>query len=85
MAAGDQTLRVLPPLVADDAEFDEFFDKLSAGAASFASSKAIRNAEAINDRIGSRGLEPGAYVLRLGIDDRLAGFVRDGAWPLGGR
>ena len=35
VAAGDQTLRVLPPLVADDAEFDEFFDKLSAGAASF--------------------------------------------------
>ncbi|MDP4540676.1 aspartate aminotransferase family protein [Qipengyuania sp. DY56-A-20] len=35
VAAGDQTLRVLPPLVAGDAEFDEFFDKLSAGAASF--------------------------------------------------
>ena len=35
VAAGDQTLRVLPPLVADDAEFDEFFDKLSAGAASY--------------------------------------------------
>ena len=35
VAAGDQTLRVLPPLVADDAEFDEFMDKLSAGAASF--------------------------------------------------
>ncbi|MFT6474468.1 MAG: acetylornithine/N-succinyldiaminopimelate aminotransferase, partial [Qipengyuania sp.] len=26
---------VLPPLVAGDAEFDEFFDKLSAGAASY--------------------------------------------------
>ena len=25
----------LPPLVAGDAEFDEFFDKLSAGAASY--------------------------------------------------
>ena len=35
VAAGDNTLRVLPPLVADDAEFDEFFDKLSAGAASY--------------------------------------------------
>ncbi|OBX19850.1 acetylornithine transaminase [Erythrobacter sp. QSSC1-22B] len=35
VAAGDQTLRILPPLVAGDAEFDEFFDKLSAGAASF--------------------------------------------------
>ena len=32
---GDQTLRVLPPLVADEAEFDEFLDKLSAGAASY--------------------------------------------------
>lgn len=36
VAAGDQTLRLLPPLVIDDAEIDEFFDKLSAGAASFA-------------------------------------------------
>ena len=35
VAAGDQTLRVLPPLVADDPEFDEFMDKLSAGAASY--------------------------------------------------
>ncbi|MEW4449653.1 aspartate aminotransferase family protein [Qipengyuania sp. JC766] len=35
VAAGDQTLRVLPPLVIGDAEIDEFFDKLSAGAASF--------------------------------------------------
>ena len=35
VAAGDNTLRILPPLVADDAEFDEFFDKLSAGAASY--------------------------------------------------
>ncbi|MGI8943476.1 MAG: aspartate aminotransferase family protein [Qipengyuania sp.] len=35
VAAGDQTLRVLPPLVADEAEFDEFFEKLSAGAASY--------------------------------------------------
>ncbi|MEL6529426.1 MAG: aspartate aminotransferase family protein [Pseudomonadota bacterium] len=35
VAAGDQTLRLLPPLVIDDAEIDEFFDKLSAGAANF--------------------------------------------------
>ncbi len=35
VAAGDQTIRILPPLVAGDAEFDEFFDRLSAGAASF--------------------------------------------------
>ena len=35
VAAGDNTLRVLPPLVAGDAEFDEFFDRLSVGAASY--------------------------------------------------
>ena len=35
VAAGDNTLRVLPPLVAGDAEFDEFFEKLSAGAADY--------------------------------------------------
>ena len=35
VAAGDQTLRVLPPLIVGDAEIDEFFDKLSAGAASY--------------------------------------------------
>ncbi|MCK0127067.1 aspartate aminotransferase family protein [Erythrobacter sp. F6033] len=35
VAAGDQTLRVIPPLVIGDAEIDEFFEKLSAGAASF--------------------------------------------------
>ncbi|WP_379552726.1 aspartate aminotransferase family protein [Qipengyuania sp. DGS5-3] len=35
VAAGDQTLRLLPPLVIGDAEIDEFFEKLSAGAASF--------------------------------------------------
>lgn len=40
VAAGDQTLRLLPPLVIDDAEIDEFFDKLSAGAASYAVSEA---------------------------------------------
>jgi len=36
VAAGDNTLRVIPPLVISDAEIDEFFEKLSAGAASFA-------------------------------------------------
>ncbi len=35
VAAGDNTLRVLPPLVAGDEEFDEFLDKLSAGAADY--------------------------------------------------
>ena len=35
VAAGDNTLRVIPPLVIGDAEMDEFFEKLSAGAASF--------------------------------------------------
>lgn len=36
VAAGDSTLRILPPLVIGDAEMDEFLEKLSAGAASFA-------------------------------------------------
>jgi acetylornithine/N-succinyldiaminopimelate aminotransferase len=35
VAAGDQTLRILPPLVIGDAEMDEFFEKLSAGAADY--------------------------------------------------
>ena len=35
VAAGDQTIRVLPPLVIGDAEIEEFFEKLSAGAASY--------------------------------------------------
>jgi acetylornithine/N-succinyldiaminopimelate aminotransferase len=35
VAAGDRTLRILPPLVIGDAEIDEFFDKLSAGAADY--------------------------------------------------
>ena len=35
VAAGDNTIRILPPLVIGDAEIEEFFDKLSAGAASF--------------------------------------------------
>ncbi|MXP26865.1 acetylornithine/succinylornithine family transaminase [Altererythrobacter indicus] len=32
VAAGDNTLRLLPPLIIGDAEIDEFFDKLSKGA-----------------------------------------------------
>ncbi len=35
VAAGDNTLRLLPPLVIGDEEIDEFFEKLSAGAASY--------------------------------------------------
>jgi acetylornithine/N-succinyldiaminopimelate aminotransferase len=35
VAAGDNTLRLLPPLVIGDAEIDEFFDKLSAAAADY--------------------------------------------------
>lgn len=36
VSAGDNTLRLLPPLVIGDAEIDEFFEKLSAGAADYA-------------------------------------------------
>lgn len=35
VAAGDNTLRLLPPLVIGDAEIEEFFEKLSAGAADY--------------------------------------------------
>jgi acetylornithine/N-succinyldiaminopimelate aminotransferase len=35
VAAGDNTLRILPPLVIGDAEIDEFFEKLSAGSAEY--------------------------------------------------
>ena len=35
VAAGDSTLRLLPPLVIEDAEMDEFIEKLSAGAADY--------------------------------------------------
>ncbi|OYW46086.1 MAG: acetylornithine transaminase [Sphingomonadales bacterium 32-68-7] len=35
VAAGDKTLRLLPPLVIGDAEIDEFFEKLSAASADF--------------------------------------------------
>lgn len=35
VSAGDQTMRLLPPLVIDESHIDEFMDKLSAGAASY--------------------------------------------------
>lgn len=35
VAGGDNTLRIVPPLVIDDSHVDEFMDKLSAGAASY--------------------------------------------------
>jgi hypothetical protein len=36
VAAGDNTCGIVPPLVIDDSHIDEFMDKLSAGAASYA-------------------------------------------------
>ena len=36
VSAGDNTLRIVPPLVIDDSHIDEFMDRLSAGAASYA-------------------------------------------------
>jgi acetylornithine/N-succinyldiaminopimelate aminotransferase len=35
VAAGDNTMRLLPPLVIGDAEIDEFFERLSAGASDY--------------------------------------------------
>lgn len=35
VSGGDNTVRLVPPLVIDDAHIDEFMEKLSAGAASF--------------------------------------------------
>jgi len=35
VGAGDNTVRIVPPLVIDDSHIDEFMDKLSAAAASF--------------------------------------------------
>ena len=35
VAAGDNTVRVIPPLVIDDTHIDEFMERLSAGAASY--------------------------------------------------
>ncbi len=36
VSAGDNTLRLVPPLVIDDTHIDEFIEKLSAGASSYA-------------------------------------------------
>ena len=36
VSAGDNTVRVIPPLVIDDSHMDEFMDRLSAAAASYA-------------------------------------------------
>jgi acetylornithine/N-succinyldiaminopimelate aminotransferase len=35
VAAGDNTVRIIPPLVIDDSHIEEFMDKLSAAAASY--------------------------------------------------
>ena len=35
VAAGDRTVRIVPPLVIDDSHVDEFFDRLSAASADF--------------------------------------------------
>jgi acetylornithine/N-succinyldiaminopimelate aminotransferase len=35
VSAGDQTVRIIPPLVIDESHIDEFMDRLSAGAGSF--------------------------------------------------
>jgi len=40
VSAGDNTLRLVPPLVIDEGHIDEFFEKLSAGAASYQSEAA---------------------------------------------
>ncbi len=41
VAAGDQTVRILPPLVIDDTHIDEFIARLSAGAASFSAESPV--------------------------------------------
>jgi acetylornithine/N-succinyldiaminopimelate aminotransferase len=40
VSAGDNTLRIVPPLVIGEAEIEEFFERLSAGAADFQVSEA---------------------------------------------
>jgi len=40
VSAGDNTLRLVPPLVIEDSHIDEFMEKLSAGAASFVTAEA---------------------------------------------
>ena len=41
VSGGDQTVRIVPPLVIDDAHIDEWMEKLSAGAASIALEEAV--------------------------------------------
>jgi acetylornithine/N-succinyldiaminopimelate aminotransferase len=41
VSAGDNTLRLVPPLVIGEAEIDEFFDKLSAGAADYEAKETV--------------------------------------------
>ncbi|MEE3154852.1 MAG: aminotransferase class III-fold pyridoxal phosphate-dependent enzyme, partial [Pseudomonadota bacterium] len=41
VSAGDQVMRVIPPLVIDDSHIDEFLEKLSAAAASYTPEDAI--------------------------------------------
>jgi len=41
VGAGDNVVRIVPPLVIGDAEIGEFFDKLSAGAASYRVAEAV--------------------------------------------
>ncbi len=40
VSGGDNTMRIVPPLVIDDGHIDEFMEKLSAGAASFTPAEA---------------------------------------------
>lgn len=42
VAAGDNTVRIVPPLVIDDSHIDEFMDKLSAGAASYKAAEVVQ-------------------------------------------
>jgi len=42
VSGADNTLRIVPPLVIDDSHVDEFFEKLSAGAASFSLAEAAQ-------------------------------------------
>ena len=46
VSGGDQTVRIVPPLVIDDTHIDEFIERLSAGAASFAAT-GLRTEEAV--------------------------------------
>ena len=42
VSGADNTMRIVPPLVIDDSHVAEFFDKLSAGAASYALAEAVQ-------------------------------------------